>query len=462
MKKSSVAAKVPTVADLQYGELAVNYADVRLYTRNSLNNIVGINDWSNVFNKPTTVAGFGITDAQPLDTKLTSVSALSNVLTGLVKITNGVASLDSSAYLTANQAVTLSGDVSGSGTTAISTTLAAVGTAGTYTKVTTDAKGRVTAGTALAATDIPVLDTAKITTGTLAAARLPAYTGDATSTVGTSVLTLAATTVTAAAYGSSSQVATFTVDSKGRMTAAANVAITPAAIGAVDASKLGVASGVATLDGSGKLLTAQIPSSLVGALVYQGVWNATTNVPALVSSVGTKGQYYKVGTAGTASIDGLAYWQIGDLAIFDGTVWERVEGGATEVTTVAGRVGAVILTATDISGLSASATTDTTNAGNITSGTLPTARLPAFTGDATSIAGTSAVTLAATAVSAGSYGSATAVPTFTVDSKGRMTAAANVVITPAWTSVTATPTTITGYGILDGLRNTDTIDGGAY
>lgn len=42
-----------------------------------------------------------------------------------------------------------------------------VGTAGTYTKVTTDAKGRVTSGTTLAAADIPNLDGAKITTGSI-------------------------------------------------------------------------------------------------------------------------------------------------------------------------------------------------------------------------------------------------------------------------------------------------------
>ncbi|WP_374033481.1 beta strand repeat-containing protein [Bdellovibrio bacteriovorus] len=44
-------------------------------------------------------------------------------------------------------------------------TLKATGTAGTYTKVTTDAQGRVSSGAALTATDIPNLDWAKITTG---------------------------------------------------------------------------------------------------------------------------------------------------------------------------------------------------------------------------------------------------------------------------------------------------------
>lgn len=50
----------------------------------------------------------------------------------------------------------------GSGNVTSALTLASVGTAGTYTKVTTDAKGRVTAGTTLSATDIPTLTAAKI------------------------------------------------------------------------------------------------------------------------------------------------------------------------------------------------------------------------------------------------------------------------------------------------------------
>lgn len=65
-------------------------------------------------------------------------------------------------YLTGNQSITVSGDASGSGTTAITLTLASVGTAGTYTKVTTDAKGRVTSGTTLSDTDVPTLTASKI------------------------------------------------------------------------------------------------------------------------------------------------------------------------------------------------------------------------------------------------------------------------------------------------------------
>ena len=45
-------------------------------------------------------------------------------------------------------------------------------TAGTYTKLTIDAQGHATAGTTLSASDIPSLDTSKITTGTFATAML--------------------------------------------------------------------------------------------------------------------------------------------------------------------------------------------------------------------------------------------------------------------------------------------------
>jgi len=114
------------------------------------------------------------------------------------------------------------------------------------------------------------------------------------------------------------------------------------------ASLLGVASGVASLDATGKLPAAQLPASVVGAVVYQGTWNASLNTPTLTSGSGTKGNYYKVSAAGSTALDGNSTWNVGDTVIFDGTTWDKIDGPAESVTTVAGRQGAIVLTSADL------------------------------------------------------------------------------------------------------------------
>lgn len=78
-------------------------------------------------------------------------------------------------------------------------------------------------------------------------------------------------------------------------------------------------------------------TNALGALNYKGTWNASTNTPTLASSVGAKGDYYVVSVAGTTNLNGEALWGVGDWATFNGSVWQRVEGGdtinATSVTT---------------------------------------------------------------------------------------------------------------------------------
>lgn len=69
----------------------------------------------------------------------------------------------SQLYLTGNQTISITGDATGTGATAIELTLANTGVgAGTYTKVTVDTKGRVTSATTLSASDIPTLTANKI------------------------------------------------------------------------------------------------------------------------------------------------------------------------------------------------------------------------------------------------------------------------------------------------------------
>jgi hypothetical protein len=115
--------------------------------------------------------------------------------------------------------------------------------------------------------------------------------------------------------------------------------------GYIPTTEKGVALGVATLDAGGKVPQSQIP--LMGDLNYQGTWNASTNTPTLTSSVGTKGYYYVVDVAGSTNLNGITDWQIGDWAIFNGTVWQKVDN-TDAVTSVNGATGTVVLTTTNI------------------------------------------------------------------------------------------------------------------
>ena len=109
----------------------------------------------------------------------------------------------------------------------------------------------------------------------------------------------------------------------------------------------GVANGVATLDGSGTVPISQLPAAVLGALSYQGTWNASTNTPTLTSSVGTKGYYYVVSVAGSTNLNGISDWQVGDWAVYNGIAWQKIDN-TDVVTSVNGYVGAVVLGYGDI------------------------------------------------------------------------------------------------------------------
>ena len=120
-------------------------------------------------------------------------------------------------------------------------------------------------------------------------------------------------------------------------------------LGTASTKDAGVANGVATLDGSGTVPISQLPAAVLGALSYQGTWNASTNTPTLTSSVGTKGYYYVVSVAGSTNLDGITDWLVGDWAVFNGSVWQQVDN-TDAVTSVNGQTGTVVLTQSDISG----------------------------------------------------------------------------------------------------------------
>lgn len=110
---------------------------------------------------------------------------------------------------------------------------------------------------------------------------------------------------------------------------------------------LGVAGGLAVLDGTGAIPLARLPAAVVGSVAYQGTWNASTNTPTITSSTGTKGYYYVVSVAGSTDIDGVSSWALGDWIIFNGVTWQKVDN-TDAVTSVNSQTGAVSLGAADV------------------------------------------------------------------------------------------------------------------
>jgi hypothetical protein len=81
----------------------------------------------------------------------------------------------------------------------------------------------------------------------------------------------------------------------------------------------GAASGYASLDIGGKVPTSQLPASILGALEYQGTYDASGGS---FPSNPSKGFYYVISVAGT--LGGISY-RVGDWLTYDGTGWDKID-----------------------------------------------------------------------------------------------------------------------------------------
>jgi hypothetical protein len=175
-----------------------------------------------------------------------------------------------------------------------------------------------------------------ITGGTISGVTLPA--SNITGTLGVPNGGTGATTLTGYVKGTGTTA----------MTASATIPNTDiTGLGTASTKDAGLPLGVATLDAGGKVPVSELPAAVLGALSYQGTWDASTNTPTLTSSVGTKGYYYVVSVAGSTDLNGITDWLIGDWAVYNGTIWQKVDNTET-VTSVNGQTGAVVLTTTNI------------------------------------------------------------------------------------------------------------------
>lgn len=66
-----------------------------------------------------------------------------------------------------------------------------------------------------------------------------------------------------------------------------------------------------------------------------GLWDASTNSPFLVSSVGIDGTAYKVSVAGTTNLDGNANWDVGDVVYFSNGTWNVLQA-SLDINDIAG------------------------------------------------------------------------------------------------------------------------------
>jgi phage-related tail fiber protein len=300
-------------------------------------------------------------------------------------------------YLTGNQSITISGDASGTGTTSITLTLASVGTSGTYTKVTTDSKGRVTSGTTLIESDIPSLTASKI------------------SDFDTQVRTnrLDQLTAPSASVSFNSQKITSLADPTNAQDAATKAyvdatkqgldvkdSVRAATTGDITLSGTQTIDGVSLVAGNRVLVKNQNTASENGIydVVSGGSW--TRSADANVSSDVTSGMFVFV-EEGTANADSGWVLTTDGAITLDSTALAFTQfSGAGQITAGAG----LSKTGNTIDVGTASATRIVVNADNID--------------------------LATTGVSGGTYKSVT------VDAYGRVTAGTN-------------PTTLSGYGITD-------------
>lgn len=110
----------------------------------------------------------------------------------------------------------------------------------------------------------------------------------------------------------------------------------------------GQANGYASLNENGKVPISQMDESILGAMNYQGVWDAATNTPAIPAAAPlNKGHFYIINVKGNTVIDGADDWNVGDWIVSSGSKWHKVDS-TDQVNSVNGKQGNVVLTKADV------------------------------------------------------------------------------------------------------------------
>lgn len=304
---------------------------------------------------PTVAGGFTVTKPSsagqfvvPLFRSGSTTKAYVNVETPEA-VDTATGTVTSVSVVTANG---VSGSVATSTTTpAITLTLGAITPTSVNGNTITTGTGTLT----LSTFTLTVAGTASVS-GTNTGDQTITLTGDVTgSGTGSFATTLATVNSNVGTFGSTTaKRPQFTVNAKGLITAASEADIV--ILGSTQLSDYGDPNGVATLDSNSKLSIAQLPDAALGQLQYQGLYNATTDSPALQNTDTNKpGYYYVVSVAGTQDFGaGNISFEVGDWVVNNislagaaaASLWQKVDN-TDAVTMVFGRIGAVTAVAGD-------------------------------------------------------------------------------------------------------------------
>ena len=254
----------------------------------------------------------------------------------------------------------------------------------------------------------------------------------------TTTVRLDNTAVTAGVYGDATNIPQFTVDQQGRITAASNVAIQTSWTLAGDSGSETVEGGdTATFAGGTNITTTASATDTLTIDLDDDVTLAgnITAVNGTFSGDVTFGSGSGGSLTGLQSLEAVNVSATGNLIVNGYAVTDILDEDnmASDSDTALATQQSIkayvdaVATAADLDFQG-----DTgTGAVDLDSQTLDIA---GGTGIETSAASqTLTVTLSDTAVTAGNYGSATQIPTFTVDAQGRLTAASNVALVTAFT-----------------------------
>lgn len=135
---------------------------------------------------------------------------------------------------------------------------------------------------------------------------------------------------------------------------------------AIPTGEKGAALGVVPLTAASKIDPIYLPT---GSVLYKGTWNAFTNTPLLADGVGTAGWQYECDVAGTQTFNSVpTAFNVGDFVMYDGTIWQRIPGSGSGVTSWGPtgniRTGAVVMSSLDVTTALASGALDNTKLTN--------------------------------------------------------------------------------------------------